>query len=186
MNKAEFSKYLNPDKSPDAAAIPRIKELLEKYPFSAFLHMFYAKTLKIAANPGAEKYFEMAAIHLNDRKKFFRYINDIPEEVVIQQQIPAYKLEFAEGEILESTGMQYDLVNKFLNEKPSFSMRSEVLDDSEESVYDPEIISEPLAEIFLKQGKADIAINTYEKLSLKYPEKSSYFAARIEKIKKNY
>ena len=45
-------------------------------------------------------------------------------------------------------------------------------------------VTETLAEIYLKQALWDKAINAYEVLSLKYPEKSSFFADRIREIKK--
>jgi hypothetical protein len=44
------------------------------------------------------------------------------------------------------------------------------------------IISESLAEILASQGHLDDAKKMYEQLMVKYPEKSSYFAAKIETL----
>ncbi len=46
------------------------------------------------------------------------------------------------------------------------------------------IASENLATVFEKQGKKGKAIHIYEKLILKYPEKRTYFAGRIEELKR--
>lgn len=56
----------------------------------------------------------------------------------------------------------------------------------EESVREnDDILTETLASIYLKQKQYAKAINIFKKLSLKYPEKSSYFAARISDIENN-
>lgn len=47
-----------------------------------------------------------------------------------------------------------------------------------------DVISETLARLLAKQGYRDKAINMYERLRLAFPEKSAYFAAEIEKLKK--
>ena len=48
---------------------------------------------------------------------------------------------------------------------------------------DAEIVSETLANIFESQGHYDKAIRMYVKLSLRFPEKVSFFAARIKELK---
>ncbi len=44
------------------------------------------------------------------------------------------------------------------------------------------VISETLAQIYFQQEKYELAKQSYEALSLKYPEKSVYFAARLKEI----
>ena len=184
MDATQFIKCFNMHNTTDVSVVPAIKDLLKKYPFVASLHMLYIKLLKDSANPEFEKYIETAAVYINDRKKLYRYINDIPDEVVVQQNVPEYKLESIEEEFPEVSNPQTDLINKFLDKKPFFLIKNNNDFEPEETAYDPEIVSETLAEIYHKQGKTSMAISTYEKLCLKFPEKSSYFAARIEKILK--
>lgn len=54
---------------------------------------------------------------------------------------------------------------------------------AEESVQEnEEVISETLANLYVQQGLIDKAVDMYDKLSLKFPEKSVYFAAKIEEL----
>jgi hypothetical protein len=46
-----------------------------------------------------------------------------------------------------------------------------------------DFVSETLAKIYAKQANIPKAIHVYEKLCLKYPEKSTYFAEQIKKLK---
>ena len=61
------------------------------------------------------------------------------------------------------------------------------VDISVESVTDDgENATETLAAIYLNQGMPDRAIEIYYKLSLKYPEKSTYFADLIARVQSQY
>ncbi len=46
-----------------------------------------------------------------------------------------------------------------------------------------EIVTETMAQVLIKQGKTDKAIQRYIKLSFLNPDKSAYFAAKIEQLK---
>jgi hypothetical protein len=50
------------------------------------------------------------------------------------------------------------------------------------SVQDADIVTESMAEVWLKQGNKEKAKATYQKLSLLDPSKSAYFAAKIQNL----
>ena len=82
-----------------------------------------------------------------------------------------------------------ELIDKFILENPSISRpKAEFYNPisvAQNSIIDQEnIVSETLGKIYEKQGYIEKAISIYEKLCLKYPEKSRYFAAQIERLKK--
>lgn len=60
--------------------------------------------------------------------------------------------------------------------------RAEGYQDSELDVFQ-DFCTETLAKIYLEQDYVEQAIDIYSKLSLRYPEKSVYFASLIDEIK---
>lgn len=84
--------------------------------------------------------------------------------------------------------VQLSLIDKFIRENPRIVPnvnQVQNIDISTESVREHEsFFTDTLAKIYVKQGNFAKAILAYEKLSLKYPEKSTYFAGQISEIKK--
>jgi len=54
---------------------------------------------------------------------------------------------------------------------------------AEHSIDEGEVVTETMAEVWLKQGNKEKAIETYHKLSLLDPDKSAYFASLAEQLK---
>ena len=83
-----------------------------------------------------------------------------------------------------------DLINNFLRRQPRLTRpamlppaASHQADLSVRSTRaEPDLVSENLARIFVRQGKNARAIEIYEKLMVKQPEKMAYFAAQIQQL----
>ena len=85
---------------------------------------------------------------------------------------------------------QQELMDKFVSQEHDklntpMDLEATIADLAEKSTLAPEeLVTENLAEIFIKQGKVEKGLALYEKLSLKFPEKKAYFADKIEQLKK--
>ncbi len=110
----------------------------------------------------------------NSTNDFYSWLNsDVP------QNAPAVKpIERRE-----------DLLDKFLRNKPEPTRPKQEFYSPEKAgkrsdTLSNKLVTETLANIYYKQGNFSKAIDAYQQLQLKFPEKMSYFANLIEKIKK--
>jgi len=83
---------------------------------------------------------------------------------------------------------QDNLIESFISEDPIITKVKKKdfyspIEKGKESISDLNLpVSETLARIFADQGNKEMAKKGYEKLILKYPEKSAYFAGLIKKL----
>ncbi len=89
----------------------------------------------------------------------------------------------------EKQAIGSNLLDKFIQDQPRIQQNKtsffNPVNMAKKSVQDnDEFITETLAKIYIKQGNISKGIRAYQKLSLKFPEKSSYFAALIEELKR--
>ncbi|HBG53004.1 MAG TPA: hypothetical protein DDW70_02140, partial [Rikenellaceae bacterium] len=82
-------------------------------------------------------------------------------------------------------------IDRFISEKPRFiqmlGRTGENIDTQEQDtppvLSDDDFVTETLASIYAQQGYHKLAIASYGKLILLYPEKSTYFASLVQEIK---
>jgi len=65
------------------------------------------------------------------------------------------------------------------------SAESKVQHLAEDSVHSSDVVTEAMAEVWIKQGNREKAIETYNKLGLLNPSKKAYFAGLIENLKRS-
>ena len=91
--------------------------------------------------------------------------------------------------IVPDKQLQSDLINRFIITNPRIEAKKEKSNLPVEDISlnhggeERGFVTETLAKIYVNQGYYSKAIDIYEKLSLKFPEKNSYFASQIEKVK---
>lgn len=75
------------------------------------------------------------------------------------------------------------IIDRFIKNNPKISL-TEKKNNDEKTEELPSSVTITLANLYIEQGKFELAIKAFELLSLKYPEKSIYFANEIEKLRK--
>ncbi len=105
--------------------------------------------------------------------------NDLNDDVVEFMNVP------------DNKNLQSELIERFIIANPRIEPVRDKSDLPVEDISKPHVeekggfVTETLAKIYVNQGYYSKAIDIYEKLSLKFPEKSSYFASQIEKVKEH-
>ncbi|MFQ3579348.1 MAG: hypothetical protein SNJ71_04310 [Bacteroidales bacterium] len=110
-------------------------------------------------------------------------------EDVNTEENPSVRQEPKQEKKLIEKPEKNKLIDKFLEKNPRIIPDKNYVPQNPVNVEavlteSDELFSETLAKIYLKQGHYEKALLSYEKLCLKYPEKSSYFAEKIEEVQK--
>jgi tetratricopeptide (TPR) repeat protein len=209
MTADQIYQYFQDPEKLTRETLPLLKELTDHYPAFETSWILYLKNLKNLNDPTFEKELINGSIRIHDRRKLYLLLNGKErnaepkkeEEPEVYNLIypTEYRMDLPEitedsmGEVARSiqhhSEKKLSLIEKFLEAKPGMPPVKEMESASpmesrkEKELEDEDFVTETLALIYSKQGYYKKAIVIFEKLSLKYPEKSTYFAGQIEKIK---
>ena len=197
MQKEQFYNLLETYGLLNNETVSGLKELVAEFPYFQAAWALYLKNLKETNDPEFERVLKKVAVQIPDRKQLYKFLNskfqdesDTPIFENMEIAVPSFQLE-DEGELTQGNS----LIDKFLSSNSGvIKKRSEDPGETSNGVdndilkksdlENDEIITETLAMIYFQQKKYDKALDAFRKLSLKYPEKSVYFATRIEEIEK--
>ena len=113
--------------------------------------------------------------------------NEVQEYVHQASETPQKQVFVVGGDYFSLS--QYEKVRRAEDSIfPKFAVTSDAGSaavENQESAFHSDFCTETLAQVYVGQGYPEQAREIYSKLSLRYPEKSAYFAGLIAKIEEN-
>lgn len=213
MNAEQFLQLINRQKSPNKQDALEAKKLQEVFPYFLAPHVIsaiYESKKKPDETPGS---LASAAINSSDRiwLKSLIYHLSTEKQPSLNKVSPALKKEDSKPTRRKSKGdelienirnrekkeildekkkEQINLIREFSKKSIKLATIKEIESNQNKenlaessTKFNSNAVSESLASILTKQGKLEMAIEIYEKLMLKFPDKSAYFADLIRKLK---
>ena len=201
-SKSTLIKILkNPHKISENEAI-FIDELVSEFPYFQAARAVQLKNHKNLESFQFEKILNETAVHTNDRRILFDFIeyNSLYQNTSKKNSNTVKAPEKTKNKTFLNWLEQINLIpidrsnesltiEKFISKKPKLSIKNieqpVIQDDKKNQEINKELlVTETLAKLYVEQENYDKAIQTYKILILKFPEKNSYFASAIKKIKK--
>jgi hypothetical protein len=133
--------------------------------------------LSIATN-GVKGHLEIGkplAFSSTENHSFNQWLQLSPKKVIIRN----------EEKPVQQEAKKEDLIDKFIQNSPKIAPLEKGIKFTvpvSKNKYDAALMTETLAKVYLEQKKYENAMQAYKILSLKYPEKSGFFADQIKRI----
>ena len=211
MNKKNFIKILQQPEKLSKKELLFLQEISDEFPYFQPSRAIYLKSLADNEDIKFKKNLKSTAIYTRDRKILFDFIkniqnqndkvffnkneitsalveNNISDSVEISEQNSFVDwLKLSNLKPIDRS-KETQAVDKFISKKPKIRIEANETqsdnDKNDDLANQSGFMTETLAKLYLNQKNYEKAIQSYKILSLKFPEKNSYFADQIKRIKK--
>jgi tetratricopeptide (TPR) repeat protein len=164
----------------DVETVTKLKKLAKKYPFCQSIRQLYLLNLKVSGNDkNFAKELSKTAIQVRNRDILQRELS-VVEKIHFP---PAFQSKITNKNTLKKKNrleQSEKLLDKFIETNPSISRLKDGEEDnlpeaSDSNAFVEGVVSETLAEIYLKKGLIEEARAVYLQLAEDFPEKREYY-----------
>ena len=210
MNKKNFIKIIQEPNNLSEEEVSFLDEINREFPYFQTSRAIFLKSLSENEDIKFKKFLKSTAAYTRDRSVLFEFVkksqNQNEKVYFNKNEITTVQSEYKiiEEEIIEENSFvewlklsnlkpidrsnETETIDKFISEKPKLKVEvneNESNNDKVDNLSDQAgYMTETLAKLYLNQKNYEKAIQSYKILILKFPEKNSYFADQIKKIKK--
>ena len=206
MESARLLRYIdNSDLLSDPNALVELEAAVNKFPFFPIFQMLYLKSLRLQSKFNYNLQLRITAMHAKDRTRLFYYINsdiyapsleeDAAKERVSPQSVEPKQVRINPEPLIDDpsksdeNNLNSAQLERFISRSDAYkkispSSSTSKGEDGDRLEIDKSLYTETLANLFLEQKKYEQALEAYEYLILKKPEKKELFEEKITAIKK--
>ena len=210
MNKNNFIKILQEPNNLSEKEVSFLDEINREFPYFQTSRVIFLKSLSENEDIKFKKFLRSTAAYTRDRSVLFEFVkksqNQNEKVFFNKNEITTVQSEYKiiEENIIEENSFvewlklsnlkpidrsnEKETIDKFISEKPKLKVEvneNESNNDKADNLSNQAgYMTETLAKLYLNQKNYEKAIQSYKILILKFPEKNSYFADQIKKIKK--
>ena len=209
MNKNNFIKILQEPNNLSEKEVSFLDEINREFPYFQTSKVIFLKSLSENEDIKFKKFLRSTAAYTRDRSVLFEFVkksqNQNEKVFFNKNEITTVQSEYKiiEEKIIEENSFvewlklsnlkpidrsnEKETIDKFISEKPKLKVEvneNESNNDKADNLSNQAgYMTETLAKLYLNQKNYEKAIQSYKILILKFPEKNSYFADQIKKIK---
>ena len=210
MNKKNFIKIIQEPNNLSEEEVSFLDEINREFPYFQTSRAIFLKSLSENEDIKFKKFLRSTAAYTRDRSILFEFVkksqNQNEKVYFNKNEITTVQSEYKiiEEEIIEENSFvewlklsnlkpidrsnETETIDKFISEKPKLKVEvneNDLNNDKADNLSNQAgYMTETLAKLYLNQKNYEKAIQSYKILILKFPEKNSYFADQIKKIKK--